>query len=113
VNRGVAGNVNTGNAVAWNNGNVYTDHKGAINSYSRSDDNRTYGGNGWQSNDSRSSSWGGNTWDQSRWGNRANNFDSQGFGRSMGSQRFSSFRSSGGGGFGRSFSGRSFSGRRR
>ncbi|GAB4067131.1 carbohydrate-binding family V/XII [Ancylobacter sonchi] len=31
--RGVAGNVHSGNAVAWNNGNVYTDHDGSIHQY--------------------------------------------------------------------------------
>lgn len=38
--RGVAGNVKTGNGVAWNNGHVYTDHDGSIHQYDAN--------NGWQ-----------------------------------------------------------------
>ncbi|QIB36116.1 DUF3300 domain-containing protein [Ancylobacter pratisalsi] len=38
--RGVAGNAHTGNGVAWNDGNIYTDHDGSIHQYDRS--------NGWQ-----------------------------------------------------------------
>ena len=113
VNRGVAGNTKTGNAVAWNNGNVYTDHKGNINSYDRSGASSTYGSGGWHANASASSYSSGHTWDQSSWGNRESNYDTQRFGQSMSSQRFSSFRSSGGGGYGRSSGGGGFGGRRR
>jgi hypothetical protein len=38
--KGIAGNAKTGNAVAWNNGHVYTDHDGTIHQYSND--------NGWQ-----------------------------------------------------------------
>ncbi len=114
VNRGAAGNVKTGNAVAWNNGNVYTDHHGNINSHN-GDHYDSYGSNGWNHNAARTSSFSHQSWNHSSWGGGSNSFshaDSQSFGRSLGSQRFDSFRSSGGGGFGRSFGGgrRSFGG---
>jgi len=118
VNRGVAGNLNTGNAVAWNNGNVYTDHQGNIHSNTGAGNYNSYDSGGWNNNSLSSSSWSNRSWDPSCRGNlgtRSDSLDSQGFGQSLGSQRFNSFRSSGGGGFGggRSFGGGGFGGRRR
>jgi hypothetical protein len=49
ASRGIAGNAKTGNGVAWNNGNVYTDHDGNIHQYN---DN-----GGWQTHDPNGSGW--------------------------------------------------------
>ncbi len=119
VNRGVAGNVKTGNAVGWNNGNIYTDHQGNVSRHTSSGQYNSFDRSGWQGQSSAASSWNNRSWNTSRSSSsfsRSDSLDSQGFGRSLGSQRSDSFRSSGGGGFGgRSFGGggRRFGGGRR
>jgi len=83
ASRGVVGNANTGNKVAWNNGNVYTDKNGNVNKYNPSTSSYDrYGSSGWQSS-TRSSS----------------DLDRESWGQSTGSSRFSSWGSSGGGGW--------------
>ncbi len=105
ASRGVVGNANTGNKAAWNNGNLYTDHDGNINHYNASSSSwDQYGKNGWQSTAKpTTSSWSDRGWDSSNWNNsddRANSMDREGWGQSLGSDRFDSWRGSGGGGWG-------------
>ncbi len=105
ASRGVVGNTTTGNKAAWNNGNLYTDHDGNINHYDPSSGNWSqYGHDGWQNTTKpTTSSWGDRGWDSSNWnngGDRANSLDREGWGQSLGSDRFDSWRSSGGGGWG-------------
>ena len=46
---GVVGKANTGNAVAWNNGNLYTDKNGNVNKYNPTTSSwDKYGNSGWQ-----------------------------------------------------------------
>jgi hypothetical protein len=105
VDRGVVGNANTGNKVAWNNGNLYTDHDGNVHHYNTSSGGwDKWGSSGWQ-NASRSStsSWSDRGWDSSSWNNwsdRANSFDREGWGQSLGASRWDSWRGGGGGGWG-------------
>ncbi|MBS7545200.1 carbohydrate-binding family V/XII [Ancylobacter oerskovii] len=101
--RGVAGNVHSGNAVAWNNGHVYTDHDGSIHQYSdgnwqhqasdgswqrdtdagqigRLNDQRQFQGWGDQRVDdfARAGGWGGGDFDRGGFG--GGGFDRGGFG---------------------------------
>ncbi len=46
--RGVAGNAKTGNGVAWNNGNIYSDRNGNIHQYSDDGSWQQHTANGWQ-----------------------------------------------------------------
>ena len=86
VDRGVVGNTKTGNAVAWNNGNVYTDKNGNVNKYNSSSDSwDKYSSSGWQSASTKSSS----------------DLNRESWGQSTGSDRFSSWSGSGGGGWSR------------
>lgn len=93
--RGVAGNVKTGNGVAWNNGNIYTDHDGNVHQYS--DDG------GWQQH--TSSGWSADT-DRDTIGDLDNQRSFQDFGQ----QRVDDFASRGGFDGGDRFGGGSFGG---
>lgn len=89
--RGVAGNAKTGNGVAWNNGNVYTDHDGSIHQYDAN--------NGWQHQ--TIDGWKGDT-DQAQ----VDRLDQQRQFQDYGNQRVDSFARSGGysGGFDHAYS---------
>ncbi|MBN9692597.1 MAG: carbohydrate-binding family V/XII [Verrucomicrobia bacterium] len=106
VDRGVVGNANTGNKVAWNNGNIYTDKNGNINRYSPTGSGyQSYSSSGWQnkSASASSSSWSDRGWDSSNWNRSSgsyNDMNRESWGQSTGSQRFSSWGRSGGGGWG-------------
>jgi hypothetical protein len=105
VDRGVVGNANTGNKVAWNNGNVYTDHDGSIHTYNTSSSSwDKWGGGGWQSASKPStSSWSDRGWDSSSWNNwsdRADSFDRESWGQSLGASRWGGWSGGGGGGWG-------------
>ncbi|HEY9212624.1 MAG TPA: carbohydrate-binding family V/XII, partial [Ancylobacter sp.] len=91
ASRGIAGNTKTGNAVGWNNGNIYTDHDGSIHQYDA-------GSGGWQHQSI--SGWQGDT-DAGQIGrlNQQQQFSQ------MGDQRADSFARSGGFGGGDSFGG--------
>ncbi|MEZ0214060.1 MAG: carbohydrate-binding family V/XII [Xanthobacteraceae bacterium] len=100
--RGVAGNASTGNAVAWNNGKVYTDHDGTIHQYGDTGWQRQTG-NGWQQDTDRSTM---SSLDSQRqfqqWGQqRVDSFgDRGGFDGGFGGGGFDGDRFGGGGGFG-------------
>ncbi|CAA0104136.1 Uncharacterised protein [Starkeya nomas] len=84
--RGIAGNVRTGNAVGWNNGNIYTDHDGSIHQY---DPN-----NGWQHQTI-------NGWNQDSNADQIGRLDQQRQFQDLGNQRVDNFARAGGyGGFG-------------
>ncbi|GLK82203.1 carbohydrate-binding family V/XII [Ancylobacter defluvii] len=106
--RGIAGNVHSGNAVGWNNGNIYTDHDGSIHQYTpdgnwqhqasdggwqrdsdagqvdRLNTQRQFQGWGDQRVDdfARSGGWGGGGggFDRGGWGGGGGGFDRGGFG---------------------------------
>ena len=80
--RGVAGNARTGNAVAWNNGNIYTDHDGSIHQY---------GDDGAWQHQAANGGWQRDT-DQGQ----IDRLDSQRSFQSMGDQRFNDFARAGG-----------------
>ncbi|WP_029353165.1 carbohydrate-binding protein [Bosea sp. 117] len=80
ASRGVAGNVNTGNAVGWNNGNIYTDHDGTIHQYSN---------DGWQHQTI-------DGWDRDTDPDQINRLDTQRQFQDMGGQRFDDFARGGG-----------------
>lgn len=112
--RGIAGNTKTGNAVAWNNGNIYTDHDGSIHQYDPSSGWQNHTAGGWQSdidqsqidrlNQQRSFQQFGN--DRVDSIARAGGFEGAGggFDRSYGGGDFGGFRG-GGGDFGGGFRG--------
>jgi hypothetical protein len=105
VDRGVVGNANTGNKVAWNNGNVYTDHDGNVHAYNTSTDSwNKWGSSGWQDAAKPStSSWADRGWNSSGWNNwsdRADSFDRESWGQSLGGSRWDSWSRGGGGGWG-------------
>ena len=85
ASRGVTGNVRTGNAVAWNNSNVYADHNGNVYRASSTGGWDRYNGNsGWQTASAANSAW----------ANR------QSYAQTQGYQRYDNYRSYGGGGWG-------------
>ncbi|MBS7540211.1 carbohydrate-binding family V/XII [Ancylobacter lacus] len=103
--RGVAGNAKTGNGVAWNDGNIYTDHDGTVHQYD---------GSNWQ----RQTTSG---WQQDTDADQINRLNTQRQYQSFGNDRVNSFASDGGwsgyhsdGGWGgdRSFGGGDFGGGR-
>ncbi|MCK0208099.1 cytidine deaminase [Starkeya koreensis] len=110
--RGIAGNAKTGNAVAWNNGNVYTDHDGSIHQYDANNGWQHQSTDGWKA-DTNADQIG--RLDQQRqfqdWGNqRADSFARAGgyggFGGYGGGDRFGGY----GGGFGGDHFGGGFGG---
>ncbi len=104
VDRGVVGNANTGNKVAWNNGNVYADKNGNAYSYNSSSGVNKYNTSAAQSAaKSSSSSWSDSGWNSSNWnksGGASSDASRESWGQSTGSDRFSSWSHSGGGGWG-------------
>ncbi|MCS0503878.1 carbohydrate-binding family V/XII [Ancylobacter mangrovi] len=79
--RGVAGNAHTGNGVAWNNGNIYTDHDGSIHQYD--------GANGWEQRD-------GNNWRADTDQGQIDRLNQQRSFQQLGDQRVDNFARSGG-----------------
>ncbi len=118
---GTFGNTKTGTSGSWNNGNMYADKNGNMYSYSQSTGAQKYntstgtyqpvskpsssGSSSWGT----SSTWGGKAAEQSSWSDRSSSSgwggssswaDRAGSSQWTGSQRFDSWRSSGGGGWG-------------
>ena len=90
ASHGVAGNVRTGNAVAWNNGNVYADRNGNVYRVNPAGGwDRYHGNTGWQAAQAAPPSW------ASR----------ESYARDAGYQRYDTYRRyggwGGGGGYGR------------
>lgn len=79
--RGIAGNARTGNAVAWNNGNIYTDHDGTIHQYDNDGNWQRQTNNGWQRDTDQA---------------QMDRLNSQRQFQDMGDQRFNDFARSGG-----------------
>jgi hypothetical protein len=84
--QGVAGSTKSGNQVAWKNGNMYADKSGNMYSYNKSSGVQQYNksSGSWQSASRSSESWASH----------------QSSAQSLGSQRFSGWQHSGGGGWG-------------
>lgn len=80
--RGIAGNTKTGNAVAWNNGHIYTDHDGSIHQYDP-------GNGGWQKQTA-------NGWQRDTDADQISRLDNQRQFQDWGDQRVDNFARSGG-----------------
>jgi len=108
---GTAQNSKTGNSTSWNNGTVTSDKNGNTYTYNQgqtSQNKSTAQSESSANHPSSQSSWSSKGWDSSSWnksGSASSNAGRESWGQSTGSDRFSSWSHSGGGGWGGSHGG--------